>query len=354
MEPGIPTINGRDDEISLKDVILTLREWWRYLLHKWVIILVFGLVGAALGLTTSLMKKPHYAGELTFILEDSKSSPLGSYAGLASQFGLDLGGGGSMGVFSGDNILEFLMSRFIVERTLLSPVNVDNKIMSLADLYMNVNHYRGDPKLQQVSFPANADRATFSRLQDSVLNILYEKITHTELVIEKPDKKLDFISVVCTSSSEIFSKVFVEQLVKEATDFYVATKTKRSRANVNVLQAKADSLQRLMTQKAYTAAVQEDLNQNPVRRMASVGTELASRDKLVLQTVYGEVVKNLELSRMSMSQETPVIQIVDTPIFPLKVVRLGKLKGLLLGGILGGFLVVLVLLARKIFGDIVR
>jgi uncharacterized protein involved in exopolysaccharide biosynthesis len=109
-----------------------------------------------------------------------------------------------------------------------------------------------------------------------------------------------------------------------------------------------------MTQKAYTAAVQEDLNQNPVRRMASVGTELASRDKLVLQTVYGEVVKNLELSRMSMSQETPVIQIVDTPIFPLKVVRLGKLKGLLLGGILGGFLVVLVLLARKIFGDIVR
>ncbi len=35
-EPG-------EDEISLKEVILKIQEWWGYLLSKWVIILVAGI-----------------------------------------------------------------------------------------------------------------------------------------------------------------------------------------------------------------------------------------------------------------------------------------------------------------------
>ncbi len=52
--------------------------------------------------------------------------------------------------------------------------------------------------------------------------------------------------------------------------------------------------------------------------MASIGSELAMRDKTVLQTMYGEVVKNLEISKIAMAQETPIIQIVDMPILPLE------------------------------------
>ncbi|WP_261387554.1 hypothetical protein [Chitinophaga pinensis] len=36
---------------------------------------------------------------MTFVLEDTKSGGLGAYAGLASQFGIDIGGGGGMGIF---------------------------------------------------------------------------------------------------------------------------------------------------------------------------------------------------------------------------------------------------------------
>jgi hypothetical protein len=66
------------------------------------------------------------------------------------------------------------------------------------------------------------------------------------------------------------------------------------------------------------------------------------------------VVKNLELSKMAMAQETPVIQEVDMPILPLEKKRFGKLKGLIIGGFFGGVLIVLFLLMKKGYSDIMN
>jgi len=346
----------QQDGISLKDILLGVQGWWKYLLSKWKIVLLCGLVGAGLGLTYSLIKKAEYKAELTFVLEDSKSGGiLSSYMGLASQFGIDLGSGGSSGVFSGDNILEFLQSRLMVEKTLLTPVVVNNKHVSLADYYIDVYELREKWKenetLKGLHFTPNADRRACSRIQDSILNSIYIKIQKDHLLISKPDKKLSFISVECTSQDELFSKVFTERLVREATGFYIETMTKRSKTNVDLLQTKADSLQELLNRKTYTVARAKDLNLNPARQQATVETEVVLRDKYLLQTMYGEVIKNLELSKMSMAQEVPLIQIVDTPILPLEKVKFGKLKGLILGGFLGGFLVSLFLIVRKLYKD---
>lgn len=346
----------QEDTITLRDLILKLQEWWKYLFSKWLVIVVFSLVGAGLGLTRSLLGKINYVGELTFVLEDNQSSPFSSYIGLASQFGIDLGGGSTSGVFTGDNIMEFLRSRLMIEKALLSPVKVDGKEMSLADLYIESYEMRkgwGEKSgLKNLSFRPEDERAKFSLKQDSVLSLLYEMITESNLEIDKPDKKLNFISVKCTSVNETFSKVFTEQIVKEATNFYIDTKTKRNKINVDRLQAQADSLEMMLNRKTYSAAATQDLNLNPVRQVAGVSTELAMRDKLVLQTMYGEVVKNLELSKIAMAHETPVFQVVDTPIRPLEKQKFGKLKGLVLGGFLGGFLTALLLIIRKMYREI--
>ena len=68
-------------------------------------------------------------------------------------------------------------------------------------------------------------------------------------------------------------------------------------------------------------------------------------------TILGELVKNLEISKLSLLRETPLIQVIDCPVLPLPVERLSKLKALVLGGMLAGFLPTLYLLARKLFRD---
>lgn len=350
-----PDSNKEVDEISLKGLILKVRECWKHALRNWKVIGFFCLLGAAIGFAIAFIVKPRFEANVTFVVEDNNSNPLSAYMGLASQFGFDLGGG-SNGIFQGDNVLEFLKSRLMLERTLLTPVRIKGEDISLAELYIDFNDLRNkwkdDSALSTVKYPLGIDRSKFSLLQDSLLNVIQMDVLKKNLDIDKPDKKLSFIRVRCTAGNEMFAKVFAERLVKEATDFYINTKTQRTKSNVDRLQEQADSLKILLDRKTFSAAASQDVNVNPARQMAGVNTELIMRDKLVLQTMYGEVVKNLELSKIAMSQETPVIQIVDEPILPLEKVKIGKLKALIIGGFLGALITILYLIVGKMYNEI--
>ncbi|WP_423736747.1 hypothetical protein [Chitinophaga caseinilytica] len=345
-----------EDAVSLRDIILSTQQWMRYLWSKWLVIVISGIVFAGLLLTYAFIKKPQYVGQLSFVVEDTKSSPLSMYAGIASQFGIDLGSGSGTGVFSGDNILQFLKSRYIVEKALLSPLQANGKTVTLADYYIDINNMREGwkekPELAKLQYPVNANRKQFSLQQDSVLSVMYDKIIKNNLSVTKPDKKLSFINVKCVSEDEMFSKTFTEYLVSEAVTFYVQTKTQRTKATVDALQSKVDSIETLLNRKTYSLAATQDMNQNPARNLAGVGMELVARDKIVLQTMYGEVIKNLEISKMAMAQEAPIIQTIDKPILPLRKEKLGKLVAIIMGGFLGGFLAIVYLLVKYFYRKI--
>ena len=63
--------------------------------------------------------------------------------------------------------------------------------------------------------------------------------------------------------------------------------------------------------------------------------------------MLNELVRNLELSKMSLRKETPLIQVIDRPILPLAKEKFGKAQGLVMGGLLAGFLVILGLIIRR-------
>jgi hypothetical protein len=345
-------------EISLKALILDLRFWVRYLIGKWKIILLFCFLGAGICLLFSLFRKPKYEASLLFVLEESHQGGLGSYAGIASQFGIDLGSQTNSGIFNQDNIIPFLKSRLMIERTMLSGINWGGREVSMADMYMDIYDLQKGwskiPELASISFPANASMEKLTRIQDSVMNLFYAAISKNLLSVEKPDKKLNFIEAKVLSANEVFSKAFVERLVDEATRFYVTTKTMGSQKQVDRLQSQADSILHELNNTTYNAAVNQDLNQNPATHVATLKTELVNRDKMILQTMYAEVIKNLEMAKMTLAQDTPIIQVVDVPRFPLRVVRLTKRMAILIGGFLGVFLTVSVLVGSKALSNIMK
>ncbi|RAJ10513.1 subunit length determinant protein [Chitinophaga skermanii] len=347
---------NNENEISVKELILKIRDWIKFLFSKWLIIGIIGIIGAGVGVAFSIFSPTKYTAELTFILEDSKSNSLANYAGIASQFGIDLGGGSTSGVFSEDNILEFLRSRLMIEKAFLSAATINGKTQSLADFYIDITGKREKWKEKkfELTFTPNLPRDKYTLSQDSVLQELYYKIIGDDLTIEKPDKKLAFVDVNLTTEHELFSKVFTEKLVAVATDFYVQTKTQRSKSNVDKLQAKADSIERLLNKKTYAMAASQDINLNPAKNISGVSIELEGRDKLILQTMYGEVLKNLELSKIAMLQETPIIQVIDAPILPLKIKKFGFVKGFVVGAFLGAFLTIIVLCIRRLYKKIMN
>ena len=345
-------MNANDsDEISLKDLILNLKGWKKYIFTKWKIIFIACLIGGGLGLTLSYFIKPIYKAELSFALQDENSasgSGLGAAMGLASQFGIDLGNSAG-GAFTGDNLMELLKSRAMIENTLLTPIDLDGKKQTLAHLYMIFNKLQDDWKddavLSKVDFLPDVDRSKFTLHQDSVLGVFYRKILKKNLTVDKTDKKLSIIDVEVDSKDELFSKYFTEVLVKKVSDFYIDTKTKRSSQNVLVLQRLTDSVRRELNSAITGVASTSDVNPNPnpSLQILRVPSQHRQVDVEANGAMLTELVKNLELAKISLRKETPLIQVIDRPILPLEQEKIGKLKGLLIGGILGGILIVIIL-----------
>jgi uncharacterized protein involved in exopolysaccharide biosynthesis len=348
--------NTDSDEISLKELILKLQEWWSYLLGQWKLIISVAFVGALLGLGYAFTKKPIYKAEFSFVLEDEKGGGgLGGALGLASQFGLDIGGGGGGGIFAGDNLLELMKSRSMVQKALLSPINVNGKSQSLADYYINMRDMRegweGKANLASLTYPVNADINQFNRVQDSVLMAMHQDVIKNLLTVAKVDKKLSILKVAVQSEDEQFSKAFTEALVSEVSQFYVETKTKKSTTNVAILQHQTDSVRNQLNRAISGVAQSNDdiPNLNAARQVLRSSGQQRQIDVQANTAILTELVKNLELSKLSLRKETPLIQVIDKPILPLPVEKFGKAKGVLMGGFLAGFLVVIGLIGRRVF-----
>jgi len=244
---------------------------------------------------------------------------------LASSFGYGGLIGGNNGAFSGDNLLEIIRSRYAVEKTLLTPVNYRGQNKNLVEVYIDFNDLRKkwqkknkNKDLQQLSYPIDQKRESFNRTQDSVLFTIYDEFIKSQaLTVTRKNKKVSIVNVNFTSKDEIFSKLFVEKLMDQTYQFYKETKTSQSRANINMMQHTADSIKGLYETALYKGAGFSQVNVNQALQFAAVPRIKQENNAQLYGTVYAEVLKNLETLKLDMARETPIIQIIDTPRFPL-------------------------------------
>jgi hypothetical protein len=350
-------INTKSNEVTLKELLTRLHEWWRYLISKWVIILISSLICSGLGFFYAYSQKPFYTASTTFVLEDEQPSGMGNLAGLASMAGLDLGGGGG-GIFQGENIFELYKSRKMLLQTLLTEIPINGKKQALVDRYIEFKELRkswaNDPKLVKMQFSSQKHEVHSylepNRLRDSVLSIIIKDIVRDYLTVGKPDKKLNIIKIDVKAEDENFAKGFNEQLVKNVNDFYLLTKTKRSLQNVQIIQRKTDSVTSLMNGAIYEAAAVSDAtpNLNPSRQSQRVApAQKAQFSAETNKAILSALVQNLEMSKVALMKETPLLEVIDQPVFPLAKEKFGKALGMIIGGLSGGLMICMFLIVRR-------
>ena len=323
----------QNDELSLGDIIKKLNLFFDYLRTKLIILFIFLILGIILGWSYYYTQIPKYEAECTFVLDDKSGSGGGGLASLASSFGVDIGSimGGGGNLFAYDNLLDILQSRRIIESVLLSEVDTaKNTHVLLADLYLNM--YKN--KKNQINFKGCKNREGLSLLQDSILFVIYKNFVKTNLVTDRTNKKTQIFKVVVTSPSERFSMLMSERIVAETKNLYVSIKTSTTQKNIDRLQLKADSLLNLLNGKSYESAEVQVLNANNAFKSVSVPSKLASRNEAIFATLYTEVVKNLETAKTTLMMQTPVIQILDKPTYPLEKIRNGRLYSIIISSLL--------------------
>jgi len=246
----------------------------------------------------------------------------------------------------------------MIEATLLMPSESDSSVL-LLDRYLELSQAKDrwkevNPELLQIRFKAS-NSANLQRAKDSILNQATVDINKNNLVVGKLDAKLSIMKVDVKSENEVFSKEFNESLVSQVNKFYIETKTKKSLESVHVLQKKTDSVRAEMNGNISVAAFAIDAtpNLNPTRQAQRlVPTQRSQVSAETNKAILAELVKNLEIAKLGLLQESPLIQKVDEPVYPLEKKNIGKLKGILLGAFVSGFLIVFFLLIRKLFNSI--
>lgn len=340
-------------KFTVKDAFLACMEWYRYFLTKWVLIVLVGLLGAALGFGYAYMQKPVYKASLSFAIDSGEQDGLGGALSLASQFGFDFGGSAG-GMFASANLMELFRSRTIVEQTLLKPSRT-NPGVSYAEMFIQSQHWRDrwaeKPELKNLQFLPGADRSKFTRAQDSVVGVIYSLLSKTSLNVFQKDKKIDIITIETKSGDEVFAKEFTEALAQHVSDFYIDTKNKKAKTNMLILERQRDSVRNALNGAITGVAVATDntFGLNPALNVQRTPATKRQVDVEYNAAILTELIKQTELAKLALQKETPLIEVIDKPVLPLPKEKLGKLMGLILGGVLGGIFILGVLIIRRLF-----
>jgi hypothetical protein len=244
-----------------------------------------------------------------------------------------------------------MKSRRLVVQTLFDSVNLKGKDTRLLEYYLLRDSFV-DEDLEPVSFSNVTSFEQCNYRQDSLLNVIYENLTKEALSVSNLDKDLAFKVVEFTDIDEQFAKVFVENLTKNVTEFYVETKTSQSKKNIQMLQEKADSVERELSKNMVSAAVSKDRSVFSSNTQSLVNTTKKQMKAQMLGTIYAEVIKNLELSKTMAAHNEPLIQVIDSPRFPLEKEKSSLIK-MLFAGLMGGlFISGGYLIARELYRHI--
>ena len=332
-------------QASLGELILNLLKFGSILRRWWKGLIVVLILGAILGFTYGILNPRKYQAEMIIAVEDDDSN---GWQNLLQQFGIDVGGNNPGGIFKGDALIRLFSTRNMVERTLLQEVEFGDVTTG-----MLANRLWAQTKMSKaeifkgLSFPA--DRSLFTPLHDSAMMLLYRHTAEEVINADKPERKLSLIMLRATHTDKYFAHAYVTTAIDQTANYYVELLTSKAKSNLRVLRREADSVQILMQQNLVNSASSSDLNINPNRAALRVDQNRALVELQVSVTIYGEIIKNLKLAEIGMRKQTPIIQIVDYPQFPLARVGMSPIMWAAVGGFIASsiFLVLVSLVPEK-------
>jgi hypothetical protein len=322
------------EEISFKEILLNISKINKHIISKWKIILVMMVIGGILGFFRAYNQKLKYVAVSTFLLQDPGASPvvnndLSSFIGIRSQDGRSL--------FQGENLIQLYQTRFMIKKTLLSKIP-DTENEYLIDRYLKINNLRAvwglNPQLRNVDFFKHYDKKfkKKARIQDSLMTEIVNDIRYNYLAVGMSGR-LTIMRVEVRSLDEEFAKLLNDQIVNTVNDFYIQTKTKKSMENVMLLKHQTDSITGALNGSMYRTASAVLVNSNPAREFLRVPSQKGQIVSEINRAMLNELARDLELSKMALRKETPLIEMMDEPVFPLEKEKISCVKWTIIGAV---------------------
>ena len=228
----------------------------------------------------------------------------------------------------------------MLKKTLLSQGIFNKKENLLINRLGEIEKKISNWNLNNITFDNNLK---LNRRHDSIIKKVIKKIREKNLIVSKPSRKTTILNISFNHKNEEFAKIFNEKLVLNVNNFYIKSKSFKTGLNLNILQKESDSVRLVLNNSIQIlAALDEGLpNLNPLLKTLRTPYQKAMVDVQANTAIFQELVKQLELAKVSHRNSTPLIQVIDSPIYPLENSKWKLSETLLYGLTLGLFLSVI-------------
>ena len=331
-----------NDEASFKGIIVTISDYKNELKKRLLIILAVAIIFSLIGFGFSRSQEDQYNAVISFIVEDqSEGSNLSTISGMANMIGIDMGGSATSS-FNQQNIIELLKSRKIIERTLNNTCKIEGKSDLLINHYIHINNMITDSSTINLSS---------NNYNDSITSIVWFRIINKNMEILFQNDESNIINLSFESLDAELAKNFTEIVIDEISEMYIDYQTEKSRNTLDNLQSRSDSIFKSLKRSEINFAKVKDNNMRVMTASGRLEELQYMREVEILQAVYLELRKNIELSHMSVLNETPLIQIVDKPVLPLENINRSNLFWIVIFTFLGVFTICFIIILRKLVRD---
>ena len=340
----------QDDEITLKELILKIQEFWWEIWKNKIFVLLITIIVALAFLANTWRKEVTYTANLSFMLTEEGSNRGGTAAELLGLGEVD---------YNLDKISALATSSKIIYEALLQKITVEGKedfianhLIQVYDLQENWKD-EGDGKYKDFSLKdfyfSNGIKENYSRKEQRALKVLQDLIINKLLSVSY-NKKTQVFLLNATTLNEALSTDLVDHVYEALVAFYVDKTVGRPQKTYQMLELRTDSLAQLLDQEERKLALARDRNQGLIGSTYQVTIGRLDRQVTQISAQYMQALKNKEAVEYILQNKTPDFQIIDRTFIPLRNAA-SKLSTLLIGGFLGVFLGMGYLIGRKIIRD---
>ena len=312
-----------EDQFSFKKVLFSLFSIIPFIRKNYIIILVGSLVGLISGLYLEIYKNNNifYKSDIVFIMDSEVGASSGALSDLASSFGLSANFGGNNALFSGENFKELLKTKAIFRRALLKKVIWNGKQEIFANLFLKKSRIE---EFEWSNLPQDfyIHRFKSSELKDldvqdrNVLDMIYLHLKEKTFLVSE-NQKSSFLKLSVETRNDTLSYIWSKLYLKTVTDFYIDTKTKKSKELLVIMSSRVDSLRSALYFTQGKLANFQDQNQQIIFQKAKVISERLQMNSTQLQGMYLESVRNLDNLKFSLIKESPLLNIISDTELPL-------------------------------------
>ncbi len=305
-----------EEVVTIGQILRVIKSYGGYILRKWWAILLIALALTLFRLYNIYTTPRAFNAGLTFTLYEEGGGGGKGLSGLVSQFGLH-----SIDNVDFDRIAEFLETRKIIGATLLKKGTIKGK----EDYY--ANHYLREMKMHEkweedesVNFVdfwfTHDDIPNFSIVENVALNVLWNRIAKRHLKIEIRGSGI--FELAFKTESQHFSVEFLKALYEELAIFYKEKLNEKNRANFNQMESRKDSIAAELRVAEARYAKFQDANKNLISARALIEDIRLRRSVEVLNAIYLELVRSVEVLNFTLKRTTPYLVSIDEPIYPLR------------------------------------